>query len=118
MVVAAITAGAMTLSAVVPSLGAPLAPASLQDRPTSVQKVWYRHGRGGYGYRGGYHGHGGGGGAAAVIGGLAVGALIGGAVAASQTKANNDAYCAQRFRSYDPASGSYLGVDGARHPCP
>jgi len=27
-------------------------------------------------------------------------------------------YCAQRFRSYDPASGSYLGFDGLRHPCP
>jgi hypothetical protein len=29
-----------------------------------------------------------------------------------------DAYCAQRFRSYDPASGTYLGYDGLRHPCP
>jgi hypothetical protein len=28
------------------------------------------------------------------------------------------AYCAQRFRSYDPASGTYLGYDGYRHPCP
>ncbi len=27
-------------------------------------------------------------------------------------------YCAQRFRSYDPASGTYLGFDGLRHPCP
>jgi len=27
-------------------------------------------------------------------------------------------YCAQRFRSYDPASGTYLGYDGLRHPCP
>jgi hypothetical protein len=26
-------------------------------------------------------------------------------------------YCAQRFRSYDPASGTYLGYDGRRHPC-
>jgi hypothetical protein len=24
----------------------------------------------------------------------------------------------QRFRSYDPASGTYLGYDGQRHPCP
>ena len=30
----------------------------------------------------------------------------------------DDAYCAQRFRSYDPASGTYLGYDGTRHPCP
>ena len=27
-------------------------------------------------------------------------------------------YCEQRFRSYDPASGTYLGYDGLRHPCP
>ncbi|WP_136625941.1 BA14K family protein, partial [Bradyrhizobium macuxiense] len=27
-------------------------------------------------------------------------------------------YCAQRYRSYDPASGTYLGYDGRRHPCP
>jgi len=28
------------------------------------------------------------------------------------------AYCQQRFKSYDPASGTYLGYDGVRHPCP
>jgi hypothetical protein len=28
------------------------------------------------------------------------------------------AYCAQRYQSYDPASGTYLGYDGLRHPCP
>jgi len=27
-------------------------------------------------------------------------------------------YCVERFRSYDPASGTYLGYDGQRHPCP
>lgn len=27
-------------------------------------------------------------------------------------------YCMQRYRSYDPASGTYLGYDGLRHPCP
>lgn len=27
-------------------------------------------------------------------------------------------YCARRYRSYDPASGTYLGYDGLRHPCP
>jgi hypothetical protein len=25
--------------------------------------------------------------------------------------------CAQRYRSYDPESGTFLGNDGARHPC-
>jgi len=28
------------------------------------------------------------------------------------------AYCQQTYRSYDPASGTYLGYDGLRHPCP
>jgi hypothetical protein len=27
------------------------------------------------------------------------------------------AACAQRYRSYDPASGTYLGRDGVRHRC-
>jgi len=27
-------------------------------------------------------------------------------------------YCASRYRSYDPATGTYLGYDGVRHPCP
>jgi hypothetical protein len=28
------------------------------------------------------------------------------------------AYCASRYRSYDPATGTFLGYDGVRHPCP
>ena len=28
------------------------------------------------------------------------------------------AYCQQRFRSYDSASGTYMGYDGMRHSCP
>jgi len=27
-------------------------------------------------------------------------------------------YCASRYRSYDPATGTFLGYDGLRHPCP
>jgi hypothetical protein len=57
--------------------------------------------------------------------GLATGAIIGGAIAQQQRApvyaAPNQsavAYCAQRYRSYDPASGTYLGYDGQRHPCP
>lgn len=30
----------------------------------------------------------------------------------------DDSYCAQRYRSYDPGSGTFLGRDGQRHPCP
>ena len=69
--------------------------------------------------------------------GLAAGALVGGAVAGSayyygdtygaapvyaepdQTgSVDNTAYCVQRFRSYEPGSGTYLGYDRLRHPCP
>lgn len=88
----------------------------------AAQQVQYRRWHGGpgyrhYGYRRGYgRGYGTG---AAVLGGLAAGAIIGGAIASSQAQAANaQAYCAQRFRSYDPASGTYLGNDGYRHPCP
>jgi BA14K-like protein len=28
------------------------------------------------------------------------------------------AYCMQTYRSYDPQSGTYMGYDGYRHPCP
>ena len=42
-----------------------------------------------------------------------------GAVAVAPAPGGDDAaYCAQRFRSYDPGSGTYLGNDGLRHPCP
>jgi hypothetical protein len=27
-------------------------------------------------------------------------------------------YCMQRYRSYDPASGTFMGMDGIRRPCP
>jgi hypothetical protein len=30
----------------------------------------------------------------------------------------NVGYCMRRFRSYDPRSGTYLGLDGLRHHCP
>lgn len=28
------------------------------------------------------------------------------------------AYCMQRYRSYDPSSGTFMGHDGIRRPCP
>jgi len=27
-------------------------------------------------------------------------------------------YCMQRYRTYDPRSGTFIGNDGHRHPCP
>jgi hypothetical protein len=40
------------------------------------------------------------------------------AVAVVPAEGGDASYCAQRYRSYDPASGTYLGYDGLRHPCP
>lgn len=100
----------------------------------------------GGGYRGGYGDRGGGGGA--VVPGLIAGAVIGGALAsgsyyggpgyyasgpgyyddqyddapvavAPQVGGDDSVgYCMQTYRSYDPRSGTYLGNDGYRHPCP
>ena len=77
---------------------------------------------------GGGHGYHGGGHRGAVWGGFAAGALLGGLLAApyyygpgyyyGPPPGDAVAYCMQRFRSYDPASGTYLGYDGYRHPCP
>jgi hypothetical protein len=106
----------------------------------------YGGGRGGYGggYGGGYHRHGGGG----FIPGAVAGAVIGGAIASQSygyapgyyapgyyddqysdddgvvavapapVGGDDVAYCMQTYRSYDPRSGTYLGYDGYRHPCP
>jgi hypothetical protein len=34
------------------------------------------------------------------------------------TLSTGSSACAARFRSYDPATGTYMGFDGIRHPCP
>jgi hypothetical protein len=93
-----------------------------------VQNVqWRRHG-GYYGWRGGYYRRDRGGEiAAGVLGGLALGAIIGSAASApppvyyapGPNYAADDwmAYCASKYRSFDPRSGTYLGYDGYRHPC-
>jgi hypothetical protein len=35
----------------------------------------------------------------------------------ASTDGGMNASCAQRYRSYDPASATFLGYDGRRHPC-
>jgi hypothetical protein len=103
-----------------------------------------RFGGGGFrrGFAGGGYRHGGRGAAiGAGVAGLAAGALIGGALASQSNygygygapvyadpgygyapapvpAGDATAYCSQRFKSYDPSSGTYLGYDGLRHPCP
>lgn len=90
------------------------------------------------GWRGGYWRGGGwrGGGWGYYGGGFAAGAILGGMLAAPyyypppyyyypapgyyEGAAPDGAidYCIRRFRSYDLRSGTYLGNDGYRHPCP
>ena len=115
----ALFAGSVALTFSVPATSAPLMAQSNMSKaaPSSIETVQYYYRRGYYGPGYGY------GNGAALIGGLAAGAIVGGAIAAGQANAaaaaqQNVAYCAQRFRSYDPASGTYLGTDGYRHPCP
>jgi hypothetical protein len=38
--------------------------------------------------------------------------------AAAYSSRNEISYCQRRYRSYDLASGTYLGVHGLRHSCP
>jgi hypothetical protein len=109
-------------------------------RPGQVGQAQNRYRHGGYarGYGQGY-------GVGAGIAGLAAGAVIGGVIATQNQgyypaepdtvypdqgpgyydagpqvadQGDTVAYCQQTYRSYDPASGTYLGYDGLRHPCP
>ncbi len=139
------TAGAQTLRMGAPSIPSAVAAVngmSTGEAGTDVQQVQYRRGpppgwRGGgpaRGWRGpgwrgpgyygprsynyGYNNNNGGAVAAGVIGGLALGAIAAGAANANQNRGNAVSYCSQRFRSYDPRSGTYLGYDGLRHSCP
>jgi hypothetical protein len=99
--------------------------------PTNIETVRWRH----RGWRGGGWGPG-------IGAGLLGGAIIGGMLAAPYYGyddpyyayepgpygpgpyyspgygGNAVAYCMQRFRSYDPNSGTYVGYDGLRHSCP
>ena len=122
-VAAAALLASVTAGALAPASAAPIGhPMTLSGAaPGAVEQVRYygRH----YGWGGG-----------AFVGGLAAGALIGGALAAPYYYGpayppppayyappppdDAVAYCMQRYRSYDPNSGTFLGYDGRRHPCP
>lgn len=119
-----------------PALSSSTLSATANTTSDNVTQVYWR-GRG-WGWRGGW-GWGG------VGAGVAAGALIGGAIAANSYpygygygpgyyypapgyvvapapayEGGGDAvaYCMQRYRSYDPRSGTYLNYDGNRYPCP
>lgn len=57
--------------------------------------------------------------------GFATGVIVGSAIAApppgvvyAAPPGSAVAYCMRRFKSYNPATGTYLGYDGRRHRCP
>lgn len=123
---------ALPMAAMSPGHAAPLAPSQSAvtahaGTGNSLLTQVQHHG-------GGHHGGGG-------LGlGLAAGALLGGAIAAGSNPyygygpryyrepvvvapaygygGDAEAYCMRRYRSYDPASGTYLNNDGNRYPCP
>jgi len=96
---------------------AAIALAAVAATPASAR--WHHHYHHGFG---------------APLAGFAAGAIIGGALAAQgpyygsgyygapayaySPGGGSVAYCEQRFKSYDPGSGTYLGYDGYRHSCP
>ncbi|OSI60283.1 BA14K family protein [Bradyrhizobium canariense] len=99
-----------------------LAASGMAKNHASLVEVQWRHGRHHgwhrHHWRDGYrHRYSRGWGPA--LGGFVAGAAIGSAVANSRAQAaENNAYCSQRYKSYDPSSGTYMGYDGIRHPCP
>jgi hypothetical protein len=98
--------------------------------PASAAWGWHRGWHGGWGWPGAV--------AAGVVGGALAAATSplwapgyydyypgyaygpGYAAAPAPVVAGGDsvAYCQQRFRSYNPSTGMYLGYDGQYHPCP
>ncbi|MGT2436286.1 BA14K family protein [Bradyrhizobium betae] len=126
-----------------PSLGAGPSFGGGGGRPiASAGNNWHGGGGNWHGHGGGWRRHGGGGfwpgvAAGAAIGGIGSYAYYGGGyyndpyyygddsyydepsvAVVPDSGGDASAYCAQRFKSYDPASGTYLGYDGQRHPCP
>ena len=120
LLAAVLIAGSGTLAAFSPAMSAPLARDSGLNSAVianGAEQVQYRrhhhHHPRHYNHRRGPS-------TGAIVGGLAAGAIIGGAIAASQAQAaanQRHAYCAQRYRSYDPASGTYIGRGGQRYYC-
>ena len=134
-----VSAGNAAPFAAGPALSAPIA-AAASDNSLLTQVQWRGRRGGGWGGRGA--GVGIGLGAGLLLGGIAAAAAApryygpGPAygynygpsyyapapvvVAPSYGYAGGDAeaYCLQRYKSYDPASGTYLNYDGNRYPCP
>jgi hypothetical protein len=125
--------GAAVLASALPAVASPS-----QSRPLpqveqaypneSYSQYYYRRGYGRPYYRDGYYYRRNNGAAvAAGVAGLAAGALIGGAIASQAQPAAPPppgvvnpqvaAYCARKYRSYDPGTGTFLASNGMRYVC-
>ncbi len=123
---AALTAIGLGIAATSGAYAAPINAASIGKTDTAKSQPTKVH----------YYGWGWGWGWGGFAAGAAAGAILGGMLAAPYYYApgpyyyapgpayyggyydDDVRYCMQRFRSYDPRSGTYLGRDGYRHPCP
>jgi len=128
LLVSALTAGAALLPAgsatalpLAPAAGGAAIAAQIDQSSSVVDVQWRRRGH----YHGGYYRRGHSGVGAGLAAGLIGGAIVGGIIASQQPAYAAPppvdpaiSYCMQRFKSYDPASMTYLGYDGLRHPCP
>jgi hypothetical protein len=126
-IIALAVAGALSVAAL-PVTAAPLSSSAANLHPAKTSVVEQVRWRGG----------------GAVIGGIAAGMILGGIIASSPYYYGGpyyygpppyyapspyyygpgpygppdwEAYCASRYRSFDPESGTYMGYDGVRHPC-
>jgi len=120
---------ATTPVAAAPVMIQPAAPAATASTEAPVIDVRHRDGRRWWRHRGrdrhwghyhgrrhwGYHRHRDGAGAA--IAGFAMGALIAGALSQPRYYSSRDSYCASRFRSYNPRTGTYTTYDGRQVRC-
>ena len=115
-------AGLVALGLAAPAAASPQMSPLARFEAAAPATAWSQY----YGYGPGYYRRGPSGGevAAGVIGGLAAGAIVGGAIAAQQQPQaapalapDMVAYCARKYRSFDPASGTYLARDGQRYYC-
>jgi len=128
----AVLVGTATLAAAIPASAEPVNSRPIPD----LQTVYPNEGYAQYYYRRGwrpyygrpYYRRDSGAAVAAGVAGLAAGALIAGAIA-NQAQAQPAppppgtvdpsvaAYCARKYRSYDPVTGTFLANNGMRYVC-
>lgn len=119
------------LAPVLPASAAPVRsrplPQVVQSYPNESYAQYYRRGYRPYYRERYYYRRDNGAAVAAGVAGLAAGALIAGAIASQAQPAAPPppgvvdpqvaAYCARKYRSYDPATGTFLARNGMRYVC-